>query len=238
MYNVVCFSFAGGNSFSYNVFKNHLSFDINLITIDYPGRGRRFPEPLLTDLDLLLEDMYQQVRYAIGEPYAFYGHSMGGLVAYCMARRILAYNGRPPDCLFITGCRPPSFAHKESHLHNLPADELIAELRMMQGVPEKILLDKDFMNFYAPILRADFAALASYRHEPCDPLDIPFKVITGSSDKIPAEDVVQWQEATTFDLDFKQLMGGHFFIFDHPQAIAQEMLHCREQWGRKDITFF
>lgn len=231
MYNIICFGFAGGNSYSYNLYKKYLS-DVNLLTFDYPGRGKRFSEDLITDMDMLVANMYQQIKRSLAEPYSLYGHSMGGLMAYSMTRQLLQNNDRLPDGVFITGFRAPSCYHNEKALHNLPINELIEELRTMQGVPKEVLEDEDFMNFYAPILRADLTALSSYQYVNAAPVDIPFKVITGSSENIPVAEALQWQEVTSFQLDFKQMKGGHFFIFENPQNIAQEFMLCKNQWAR------
>lgn len=233
MYNIVCFSFAGGNSYSYNLYKKYISDDINLITFDYPGRGKRFSEDLITDINMLVSDMYQHVKSALHEPYTLYGHSMGGLMAYCMARHLLLNNEQLPDGVFITGCWAPSFSHNQKLLQNLPINELIEELKIMQGIPKEILDDKDFMKFYAPILRADFTAVSSYKHLDAEPIDIPFKVITGSSENISIAEALQWQQVTSFKLDYKQMTGGHFFILDNAQNIAQELMLCKHQWARK-----
>jgi surfactin synthase thioesterase subunit len=232
MYNILCFSFAGGNSYSYNVLRKHLSPDIDLVTLDYPGRSRRFSEGLITDINALVENMYGSVKNVLDGPYSIYGHSMGGLMAYKMAHHLMSKGDRLPDGLFITGCRAPSTAHRGRRLHDLPLDQLIRELKVMQGIPGEVLSDRDFMNSFLPILRADFAAIASYVHEPKTLLNIPIKVMTGLSEDISKEDAQAWQEVTTHQLDFRQLEGGHFFIFDHPAIIAQELLLCKHQWTK------
>ncbi len=199
---------------------------IELVTTDYPGRGSRMAEGLLKDVNELVTDMYQQIKHHIDAPYMIYGHSMGGLVAYKMLQLLRTEGKKLPDNVLITGCRAPSSWDKRKRLHDLPYDELVKELTVMGGVPQEILKDKDSMLFFEPIMRADFSVVASHIYQKTAPFSIPFKIITGTQEEISQEDALKWQEETTIPLSYERLEGGHFFIFDHPQKIAEVITAC------------
>ena len=84
---IIAFTFSGGNKYSYQkiIHKNP-----NFITLEYPGRSKRFKEPLLKDMDALLDDLIIQLTEIItdGESYIIYGHCMGALVGVLLCKRI------------------------------------------------------------------------------------------------------------------------------------------------------
>lgn len=107
--NLFCLPFAGGNKYSYREFKAKAPAFLNIITLEYPGRGARMNEPLSTDITYIVNDLYDQIRTLIDKvDYAFYGHSMGGLVAYLLTIRIIENNHKQPLHLFITGTSGPA----------------------------------------------------------------------------------------------------------------------------------
>lgn len=225
-YKVLCFSFAGGNQYSFDTFKKIAPDNITFITTDYPGRGTRIGENLLCEVNDLVEDMYQQIDNEIDSPYIIYGHSMGGLISYLLVLKLRSKGKKLPESIFITGCRAPSTWDKMKRLKNLNYEEFIMELKMLGGIPHEILNDKDSMLFFEPILRADFSIVATSEYKKVEPLSIPIKIITGTKEDISQEDALKWQEETTFPLSYNRLEGGHFFIFDHPEKILEEMSEC------------
>src|SRR5687768_2395386 len=102
--NVYCLPFAGGNRYSYQGYVKVAPPFLNIIPIELPGRGSRIKENLVPDLDLMVDDVYAQIKGDLDQPYAIYGHSMGGLLTYLLTKKIRE-NGHPaPLHLFLTGC--------------------------------------------------------------------------------------------------------------------------------------
>jgi surfactin synthase thioesterase subunit len=150
-----------------------------------------------------------------GNDYALYGHSMGGVVAFLLSRKIIANKHRRPLHLFITGTTgPTSASRQEKQLHRLGKQAFIAEIRELDGCPEEVLQNEDLMNYVEPILRADFQASETFTYVRDRPLDIPITVITGTHDDMKTEDVRLWQQETTCTIDFIEMPGKHFFILD------------------------
>lgn len=221
---IICFSFAGGSTYSFNPLKKYIGPQFELITIDYPGRGLRMNEALVKDIGSLVNDMYLRLLPHISvDPYVIYGHSMGGIVSYHLAMRLRKMGNPLPAGILITGCRAPSTWDSKEPLHNLPYPELKIELEKMGGIPSEILEDNDSMRFFEPILRADFSVVDSHVYEEHEPLPIRFKILSGTEEDISEEHAMRWQRETIYPLYFKQLTGGHFFIFDHPELIVREM---------------
>ena len=220
--NLFCFPFAGGSKYSYNNYVKLANKNIKVIPMDYPGRGLRFKEPLLTVLKPIIDDCFETIKDKLQEPYAFYGHSMGTMVSYLLIKRIIKEGLPQPLHLFVSGRGGPSVIYAEQARHLLPRDKFRSQLREMGGSPDEVLNDEDLMSFFEPILRADFEALENYIHDGTnDPFDIPITVMFGTQERVTFEQATTWQKETKHKIDLRQFEGKHFFIFDHSQKIME-----------------
>ena len=177
-------------------------------------------EPLLREMEAMVEDLCGQITARVQGSYAIYGHSMGALLAYLLTKRLLRSGRRPPLHLFLTGCRAPSVL-REHKRHLLPRDEFLAELKTLGGSPDEILADPVMMDLFEPIIRADFQAIENYRYQPSEPLALPITVITGKQECISREDAEAWRIETTGKVRLLTLPGKHFFIYDHEQLLMR-----------------
>ncbi len=221
--NVFCLPYAGGNKYSYREFKAKAPPFLNFILLEYPGRGARISEPLVTDIHFIVNDLYNQIRELIKQAdYAFYGHSMGGLVAYLLSVKIAENQLRQPLHLFITGTSgPSSLSRGEKKRFQMVQDEFIAEIKGFGGMPDEMLANTELLYYFEPILRADFEASESYSHNNHPALNVPITVLTGTSEDFEAIDIEIWQKESLHKVDFRRLPGKHFFIFDFVPEIIQ-----------------
>lgn len=221
--NLFCFPFAGGNKYSYREYEQVLPSFLNLIPVEYPGRGARSKEPFITNMDELIDDLYARICHTIDEAdYAFYGHSMGGVVAYFLIRKIIDRRHRMPLHLFITGTTGPSAVSREEKKRHLMGErEFIDEIKELDGCPEEVLQNKELWDYFEPVLRADFAVSEAFSYVYDDPFDIPMTVITGAEEDMEATDIHLWQQETTCTVDFRQMPGKHFFILKYPHEVVQ-----------------
>jgi len=217
--NLICFPFAGGSKYSYNNYIKLADKNLQLIPIDYPGRGFRFKEALITNVKPLIEDCFDKIKGHLHEPYAIYGHSMGSIVSYLVTKRIIAEGLPQPKHLFLSGRGGPSVAYTEPPRYLLPSDKFRAQLKEMGGSPDEVLNDEDLMCFFEPILRADFEALENYKYEHTQPFDIPVTVMIGEQERVTLEQAFTWQNETTQKIDIRRFPGRHFFIFEHTATI-------------------
>lgn len=219
--NLLCLPFAGGNKYSYRAYEVLAPASLNLVTVDYPGRGARITAPLMGNMEELVEDAYNQVGRIISQKdYAVYGHSMGGIVAFLLVRKIISRGEPAPRHLFITGTTAPSSGERQQR-HLLDKAEFIEEIRTLGGMPEEILQNKELLEYIEPILRADFKAVETYRYKDDAPLNVPVTVITGTDEKTREEDIRAWQQMTSLKADIRKMPGKHFFIFDNATEIME-----------------
>ncbi len=222
--NLFCLPFAGGSAYSYQIFNVFKPSFINLIPIELPGRGRRIRENLLTDIPPMVEDYYTQIAGRLSEPYAIYGHSMGALLGLKLTERLSEKNHPPPLHLFLSGRAAPSVVDPERKKRYLmPKNEFIEKIRELDGSPEEVLKDDELMNFFEPILRADFQAIETYNHYQKANLPTPIDVFIGSEEKITIQEAYRWQEETTANVDVKVLSGKHFFIYKQTKYLFESI---------------
>ncbi|MGB3183713.1 MAG: alpha/beta fold hydrolase [Cyclobacteriaceae bacterium] len=211
--------FAGGSRYSYNQFKQAAPAWMKVEPLDLPGRGGRFKEDMLTSINSVVDDLFEQIKDKINQPYAIYGHSMGATLAYLLARKIDDLGRNLPSYLFLTGTCGPTADRERKIRSTLPKDEFVKEVKEMGGSPDEILNDDQLMEFFEPILRGDFAVLESYEHEEQEPLNIPFTVIIGSDEEVTVEEAKNWQKEFASPIDFHLMPGHHFFIFDQHKEV-------------------
>ena len=139
--NLFCLHFAGGNKYSYRQYVDKAPSFLNLISLESPGRGARMREPLFADIHSLVNDMYKHICNMVDDvPYAIYGHSMGGLVAYLLTVKLKKNHHQPPLQLFITGTSGPSSTSRtEKKRHLLEKVAFLQEVKDLGGMPDEIL---------------------------------------------------------------------------------------------------
>ena len=237
--NIFCLPFAGGSKYSYHGYVKQAPASVRLIPLDLPGRGARAEEALLTDLHRMVDDVMGQIRDRLTHPFAFYGHSMGALLAYLVAKRIAAEGLPQPLHLFLTGRGAPSQPETDPPRHLLPRREFMEKLRELGGSPTELLENEELMGHFEPILRADFKALDTFRYQASAPLEIPICVMIGTHEKITYAQAQSWQQETILPITVRQLAGNHFFIFDYEAEIVHMMAKkTKECWQQQQDQAF
>ncbi len=103
-----CLPFAGGGASAYNQWAKKMQGKVTVCLVQLPGREERIMEKPYIDMPVMLDDLEEAVREVVDGPYALWGHSMGGKIAYELEKR-LEVVGYTASCLFISGSRIPVF---------------------------------------------------------------------------------------------------------------------------------
>lgn len=198
---------------------------IRLVPLHMPGRGVRLGMQAMhrwSDvIDLLLAD----VEPHLAQPFAIFGHSLGGLVGIELAYAIRERFGRAPVWVGASACRAPSHRERSTHWLTCPEDVFIDKVRAMNGMPESLLQNRAFMEMVLPYLRADFHLSGSYAYPSGgrgEPLTCPISVINGCQDSEIVDDpqnLSAWSIETRGTVAQHQIDGGHFFINTHRDAL-------------------
>ncbi|HVH11849.1 MAG TPA: alpha/beta fold hydrolase [Longimicrobium sp.] len=219
-----CFPYAGGGATIYSTWARTLPPEVEVVAVQPPGREGRLMEKPIPDLAELVAAMHRELLPHMDRPFAFYGHSNGGLMAFELARTLRRTGGPMPRHLFVGGRPAPQEELEEEEIHALPHDEFIAALRRYAGTPEEILQNAEIMELIMPLLRADFSLGETYAYQPEPPLDLPISAYGGErDDEVTPEQVEAWREQTALRFNFRMFPGDHFFINGDRALVLQEM---------------
>jgi medium-chain acyl-[acyl-carrier-protein] hydrolase len=209
-----CFHHAGAGASAFRPWIAPLgAAGVAVCAVQLPGRENRFLEPAHTRLAPLLEALLPQLEPHLRRPYALFGHSMGALVAFAAARALRAAGAPGPARLHVSGRIAPQLSDPRGRLHDLPDEDLLAELRVLGGVPAAVLDNRELMALQLPLLRADLAVNETYRHVAEAPLDVPITAFGGIDDpKVDEHELRGWARQTRAGFRLCLLPGGHFFV--------------------------
>ncbi|GAA3031841.1 thioesterase II family protein [Streptosporangium longisporum] len=217
--SLICFPHAGGAAGFYLPVARVAPPGVEVLAVQYPGRQDRRAEKCVDDVEELADRIAEALRPGTGRPMALFGHSMGALVAFEVARR-LEGQGTVPVGLFASGRRAPS-VHRDDRMHLRPDESLLAELRGLGGTAARVLGDDEFMRAVLPMVRSDYRAVETYRHRPGPKLSCPITALSGADDpKARPGDVRVWREHTEAEFEMRLFPGGHFYLVDHVEEIV------------------
>lgn len=207
-----CFHYGGGSASIFKRWSKDLINEVELVAIQLPGREERFDEPLLDNIDVVINDLFLNFSF-YDKPFIFFGHSIGALIAFELARILRAKIQLQPQHLIASSAKAPQVPLKKTPIHKLDDIQFIEELRKYNGVPEYILQDNEIMSLFMPIMRADFRISETYIYHDQKPLDFPITALGGIGDNtFDLKDLAEWQKQTTNSFKQSILNGDHFFI--------------------------
>lgn len=225
------YPYAGGGAHAYREWAGALPPFVEAFALQYPGRGGRIQDPPFTKLAPLVEKITAELLPFLDKPYAFFGHSMGALVSFEVARKLRREHGLLPSYLFVSGCGSPQDRRNECRYSSLPEDELIETLTRFDGAPKEVLENKELMNLMLPTIRADFATCEDYVYAEESPLPCPIMALGGLKDQETSQTRLEgWRHQTDSSFGLRMFDGGHFFIHSaHPllhQYVGRQLEHA------------
>jgi medium-chain acyl-[acyl-carrier-protein] hydrolase len=207
-----CFPYAGGADSVFRSWQQILTDTIEVCPVQLPGRGSRITEPPCTDIKQLVQDAGQALAPYLDKPFAFFGHSLGALIAFELARYLKREYSESPVHLFASGRCSPQTTNGPLDL-KLFDSKLPEMLRRYNGTPEEVLDDPELMELILPVLRADLALCKSYIYTPQLPFSFPITAFGGLDDHgVPRRYIESWREHTTGPFVLRMFPGSHFFL--------------------------
>jgi len=169
-------------------------------------------ETPFTQLAPLVQALAQGLFPLLNKPFAFFGHSLGALVAFELARQLRRKSGVQPVRLFVSADRAPQILHRDRPIHAMPEKEFLVELRRLNGIPGKVLEEAELMQTMLPVLRADLAVRETYVYSTEPPLNCPISTFGGLQDRrVSRGDLEAWREQTSVSFSLRMFPGDHFF---------------------------
>ncbi|WP_017317185.1 thioesterase II family protein [Mastigocladopsis repens] len=219
-----CFPYAGGSSLIFRTWSNSLPSTVEVCPIELAGRGTQMKLAPFTRLEPLVQAIAPVLLPHLDKPFAFFGHSMGALVGFELARLLRREYDVIPVHLFISGRRAPQIPDPKPPVHALPEPEFKEELRRLNGTPEMVLQNADLMQLLLPILRADFAVLETYVYMNEPPLNCPITAFGGLQDhEVTRHELQAWQNQTNAAFSLQMFAGNHFFLHSAQSLLLQSL---------------
>lgn len=217
-----CFPHAGAGASAFRAWSRTLPAGVDVLAVQAPGREARLAEAPFQDLPPLVAEIAAALGTYDDCPMAFFGHSLGAIVAFEVTRELQRRGGNGPIRLFVCGCRAPHRALRSSPIHGLPDADFLEELGRLGGTPHEILGQDELMGLLLPGLRADFRLAESYLTSTTARVACPISAFGGREDaEATPEDMAGWGLHTIAGFQFRLFPGAHFFILDEPRGVVE-----------------
>ena len=215
---LVCLPHAGGGVTSFIRWLDLFPPQISPVRVQLPGRENVASCALLRRLHDVVTELLPQVKRLLDTPIAFYGHSMGALVAFELSRALSA-EGTPPVHLFVSGRRAPHLLARKATIHHLPDEDFAAALKDLGAFSETA--SPAFLRYALPIIRADLEIAEEFIYCREPRLRSSITAFYGTHDPIVDVDQVEaWAKETDSTFEICGFKGDHFFNHRHRAAIA------------------
>jgi medium-chain acyl-[acyl-carrier-protein] hydrolase len=216
-----CFPYAGGGASVFRSWFDALS-NIHIHAAQLPGRENKIMEPPFTRLEVMIEAIAEAIIPLLDRPYAFFGHSMGALISFELARCLRLKNVSQPVHLFVSGRHAPQTPLAKETTYDLADSKFIDELRRLNGTPKEVFEHPELLPMILPLLRADFSVCQTYSYSHEAPLNCPITVMSGLEDKsLKVKMLESWSEQTTASCRVCFFPGNHFYLHEtRPQVLS------------------
>jgi medium-chain acyl-[acyl-carrier-protein] hydrolase len=207
-----CFAYAGGAASLFRPWSEALLPEVEICCIQLPGREQRLVETPYTRMGPLVQALAEAIYPYLDRPFAFFGHSMGALVSFELARQLRREYDRHPVRLYIAAHRAPHIPNPDTTIYHLSVEKFKEVLRS-GGTPEQILQNDEVMQVLMPTLRADFEVCGTYEYRDEWPLAYPFSIIGGLKDtRVSTASLEAWREQSSSVCSLRMVPGSHFFL--------------------------
>lgn len=213
-YNIFAFPFAGASAEFYAGWNNFFPKKITFLPIQLPGRSWRCEDPLIDNVKSMVKSIYLDLKkYLIKRPFAFFGHSMGALLAFELTRFLQKETTLLPDHLFLSGHQHPSNPRKYVNMHLLDNESLIKKMISFGGTSKEIFECSEMTQLLLPVIRSDFKLCETYKYYIDDPLNCSLEIFTGTDDEMVVFEYLKaWKAETSKECNFHEFSGNHFYL--------------------------
>lgn len=220
---LLCLPYAGGGATIFQTWAGNLPADIEVRAAQLPGRQDRLDEPALLSVAAIVDALSAAISELPPAPLYVYGHSLGALLAFELARKLASRN-QPPIALIVSGRRAPHTPSRRAPIHNLSDAQFKEALHLLYGTARTILQNHELMSIAMPALRGDFTAHDMYQYVAGAPLSVPITVLIGQKDSsLTREDAAAWSEMTTRYEGLHEVDAGHLFVDTHAAWVLERV---------------
>jgi surfactin synthase thioesterase subunit len=218
----VVFPHAGAAAASYRVLAAALAAGGDTYIVQYPQRADRLTEPAHETVHDLALGLFTAGSWRSVAPLRLFGHSMGAVVAFEFARAAEEHDVAVQK-LWASAGPPPCII---ADLPELPTsdDGVLADIADLGGTDPELLADEEFSELLTTAMRADYQAFNRYDPSPDIRIGAGIHVLGGRDDHRIETDVLRlWERHTAGSFELSLYDGGHFYVYDHVEAIAAQV---------------
>jgi surfactin synthase thioesterase subunit len=209
---LVLIPFAGAGAGVFAGWGGLLGPSIDAFALQLPGREDAGGAPF-TSWREMIADAAAAVAALPPGPLAFFGHSLGALIALDLAR---AFASRT-DHLFCAARPWPGAPAPDALLD-------IARMTEVYGAPPPSFDNPEIRDYALPILKSDLQLLRSYAYPGPAGLACPLAVFAGDQDPATKDaDLTRWRAETSGPTDIVTLPAGHYFLAPLRARLAGEI---------------
>lgn len=217
------FAHAGGGAGVFSSWNKALP-GVHVLATRLPGRESRIGEPAYPAMDALIDTLTKQIAPRLDRPFVFYGHSLGGLIAFELTHRLRELGLRQPERLLIGATRSPDRKSPHPELHALADADLVKGLGRYGNMSQSIVDSPELMAMLLPMLRADFSLVETYAYRERQPLDRPIVVYHGNDDRmVDPADMDGWRTKSSADVRLHTIDAGHLFHMTHEAELLTKI---------------
>lgn len=222
---LICFPYAGGGASVFRSWgQNAMLSSVEVCAVQLPGREARITEPPVEDLRQLVSLLREALEPYLDRPFAFFGHSIGALVSFELARELRRTGGIEPRHLFVSGCPAPHLPHSE-RMWDLSDNEFLDRLCRFNGTPSEVLNHPELMHMMLPAIRADFALRDRYDYRDEPPVSCPITAFGGMADThVDCAMLRGWRQHTREPFQVWLFQGDHFFMRSAQETMLETLL--------------
>jgi len=225
-----CFPYGGGNSAAFHAWPGLLSKNVEVWCALLPGRGVRLGEKPITDLRIMVEELKNAIRPLLEKPYALFGHSMGALLAFELARGLQTLGLPLPRHIFLSGHPAPHLPKHGKKRHMLSDDEFVEDVKKLGGIPKELANNKEALEILLPALRADIRAYETHRYVDGPPLPCSTSAFGGLQDvDVPRDSLEQWRSLVSGSFSVQMFPGDHFFLNSARESVTEQVARKLEK---------
>jgi len=207
-----CFPYAGVGPSVFKEWPPLVVSGTELVGIEYPGREARSAESAATTVHQLVDCLLPALLPLLNKPFAFFGHSMGALVAYELTRIIARQSDLCPE-LFVVSGAPAPHCPQPRPIHQLPNKEFLRAVLQLNGMPTEVLRDRELLDSAVTTLRTDFTLCETYECVENAPLMCPIMVFGGEADpRVDHQGLEGWRDHAAGAFMLNIVPGDHFFV--------------------------
>ncbi|MFD0889384.1 thioesterase II family protein, partial [Streptosporangium algeriense] len=171
------FHHAGGSRLIFHGWDERFPAGWEVHAPDAPGRGRKHDVPAADNDVELVDHFLTELSPLLDRPFAFFGHSMGALVAYELARRLRDEAGPQPVWLGLSACGSPRPSGAGGPRSTSSDEELRNWLLSAGGTSGEVARHPLTWRMIGPLLRRDLRVIETWRPDvDAPPLDAALSV--------------------------------------------------------------